>query len=151
MPRAGAVHHINLRLMRCNKFGEFREAADLPERDNLQRRRVGCPAFSPTARVVGEKKAREIWYLCRRYTAHEAAAMGLVNKVVPDDQLDAEVEAWRREIMKRSPTAIAIAKRSFNADSDSIASIGALGMQALKLYYETEELKEGGARVRRQA
>jgi 2-ketocyclohexanecarboxyl-CoA hydrolase len=95
------------------------------------------------ARVVGEKRAREIWYLCRRYGAAEAATMGLVNKVVPDDQLDAEVETWCREIMDRSPTAIAIAKRSFNADSDSIAGIGALGMQALKLYYETEESKEG--------
>ena len=95
------------------------------------------------ARIVGEKKAREIWYLCRRYSAAEAAAMGLVNKVVPDDQLDAEVEIWCREIMDRSPTAIAIAKRSFNADSDSIAGIGALGMQALKLYYETDESKEG--------
>lgn len=95
------------------------------------------------ARVVGEKRAREIWYLCRRYGAAEAAAMGLINKAVPDDQLDAEVETWCREIMDRSPTAIAIAKRSFNADSDSIAGIGALGMQALKLYYETEESKEG--------
>jgi len=95
------------------------------------------------ARVVGEKKAREIWYLCRRYSAAEAAAMGLVNKVVPDDQLDAEVESWCREIMERSPTAIAIAKRSFNADTDSIAGIGALGMQALKLFYETDESKEG--------
>ncbi len=95
------------------------------------------------ARVVGEKRAREIWYLCRRYGAAEAATMGLVNKVVPDDQLDAEVETWCREIMDRSPTAIAIAKRSFNADSDSITGIGALGMQALKLYYETEESKEG--------
>ena len=95
------------------------------------------------ARIVGEKKAREIWYLCRRYGAAEAATMGLVNKVVPDDQLDAEVETWCREIMERSPTAMAIAKRSFNADSDSIAGIGALGMQALRLYYETEESKEG--------
>jgi 2-ketocyclohexanecarboxyl-CoA hydrolase len=95
------------------------------------------------ARIVGEKKAREIWYLCRRYTAHEAAAIGLVNKVVPDDRLDAEVDAWCREIMERSPTAIAIAKRSFNADTDSIAGIGALGMQALKLFYESEESKEG--------
>ncbi|MDR3531401.1 MAG: enoyl-CoA hydratase-related protein [Rhodopila sp.] len=97
------------------------------------------------ARCVGEKKAREIWYLCRRYTAHEAAAMGLVNKVVPDDQLDAEVEAWAREIVERSPTAIAIAKRSFNADSDNIAGIGALGMQALKLFYDSDESKEGVA------
>jgi len=95
------------------------------------------------SRVVGEKKAREIWYLCRRYTAQEAAAMGLVNKVVPDDQLDAEVDLWCREIMERSPTAIAIAKRSFNADTDSVAGIGALGMQALKLYYDSEESKEG--------
>ena len=69
--------------------------------------------------------------------------MGLVNKVVPDNELDAEVEAWCREILERSPTAIAIAKRSFNADTDSIAGIGALGMQALKLYYESEESKEG--------
>jgi len=95
------------------------------------------------ARVVGEKKAREIWYMCRHYTACEAEAMGLVNKVVPDDQLDAEVEAWCSEIMERSPTAIAIAKRSFNGDTDSIAGIGALGMQALKLFYESDESKEG--------
>ncbi|HTW72034.1 MAG TPA: enoyl-CoA hydratase-related protein, partial [Acetobacteraceae bacterium] len=94
-------------------------------------------------RIVGEKKAREIWYLCRRYTAQEAMAMGLVNKVVPDDQLDAEVDAWANEIVERSPTAIAIAKRSFNADSDNIQGIGALGMQALKLYYDSAESKEG--------
>ena len=109
--------------------------------------RVGSvdPGFGTAylARIVGEKKAREIWYMCRRYSACEAAAMGLVNKVVPDDQLDAEVEAWCREILERSPTAIAIAKRSLNADTDSIAGIGALGMQALKLYYESEESKEG--------
>jgi 2-ketocyclohexanecarboxyl-CoA hydrolase len=97
------------------------------------------------SRIVGEKKAREIWYLCRRYTAREAEAMGLVNKVVPDDQLDAEVEAWCKELVERSPTAIAIAKRSFNADSDNIAGIGALGMQALKLYYDSAESKEGVA------
>jgi 2-ketocyclohexanecarboxyl-CoA hydrolase len=95
------------------------------------------------ARVVGEKKAREIWYLCRRYSAHDALAMGLINKVVPDDQLDSEVSAWCREILERSPTAIAVAKRSFNADSDNIAGIAAMGLQALKLYYETEESKEG--------
>ena len=97
------------------------------------------------SRIVGEKKAREIWYLCRRYTALEAMAMGLVNKVVPDDQLDAEVDSWAREIAERSPTAITIAKRSFNADSDNIAGIGALGMQALKLYYDSAESKEGVA------
>jgi 2-ketocyclohexanecarboxyl-CoA hydrolase len=95
------------------------------------------------ARLVGEKKAREIWYLCRRYSAAEALAMGLVNTVVPHDQLDAEVATWCAEIMERSPTAITIAKRSFNADSDNIRGIGGLGMQALSLYYATEESREG--------
>jgi 2-ketocyclohexanecarboxyl-CoA hydrolase len=95
------------------------------------------------ARVVGEKKAREIWYLCRRYTANEALAMGLVNKVVTPGELDAEVGRWCAEILERSPTAIAIAKRSFNADSDNIRGIGAMGMQALSLYYQTEESREG--------
>src|SRR6266478_5965954 len=70
------------------------------------------------SRLVGEKRAREIWFLCRRYTAAEAFQMGLVNKVVPADQLDAEVESWCREILALSPTAIAIAKRSFNAGSE---------------------------------
>ena len=95
------------------------------------------------SRIVGEKKAREIWYLCRRYTAAEAERMGLVNKVVPHEELDAEVAKWCAEIMEKSPTAIAIAKRSFNADSDSIRGIGGLGMQALSLYYDTDESKEG--------
>ncbi|MDP6390781.1 MAG: enoyl-CoA hydratase-related protein [Alphaproteobacteria bacterium] len=96
------------------------------------------------ARIVGEKKAREIWYLCRRYSAEEALAMGLVNAVVPDDELDAEVDKWCAEINQMSPTAIAIAKRSFNADSENIRGIGMLGFQALKLYYATDESKEGG-------
>lgn len=87
------------------------------------------------ARVIGEKKAREIWYLCRRYTANEALAMGLINKVVPPDELDAEIGRWCAEILERSPTAIAIAKRSFNADSDNIRGIAAMGMKALSLYY----------------
>ena len=95
------------------------------------------------ARVVGEKKAREIWYLCRRYSAEEALEMGLVNAVVPHDRLDAEVENWCAEILERSPTAIAIAKRSINADSEGIRGIGALGLNALSLYYKTEESKEG--------
>ena len=100
------------------------------------------------ARVVGEKKAREIWYLCRRYSAQEALAMGLCNVVVPHDQLDAEVAKWCEELMEKSPTALAIAKRSFNADSENIRGIGALGMQALALYYQTEESKEGAAAFR---
>ena len=96
------------------------------------------------ARIVGEKKAREMWYLCRRYSAQEALEMGLANHLVPDDRLDAEVEAWCAEIVARSPTALALAKRSFNADSESIRGIGGLAFQAVALYYGTEESKEGG-------
>ena len=95
------------------------------------------------ARVVGEKKAREMWYLCRRYPAAEALAMGLVNTVVAHERLDEEVQAWCQEIMGRSPTAIAIAKRSFNMDTAHQSGIAGMGMLALKLYYETEESREG--------
>jgi 2-ketocyclohexanecarboxyl-CoA hydrolase len=95
------------------------------------------------ARLVGEKKAREIWYLCRRYTAAQAYEMGMINVVVPHDELDATVEAWCQEIVSKSPTAIAIAKRSFNADTDHIRGIGNAGLEALALYYRTEESKEG--------
>jgi 2-ketocyclohexanecarboxyl-CoA hydrolase len=95
------------------------------------------------ARIVGEKKAREIWFLCRRYPAAEAEKMGLVNKVVPHDQLDAEVDKWCAEINELSPTALAIAKRSFNADSENIRGIGFLGIQTVKHYYQTDESKEG--------
>lgn len=95
------------------------------------------------ARIVGEKKAREIWYLCRRYSAKEACDMGLVNTVVPADQLDQEVADWCAAINEKSPTAIAIAKRSFNADSENIRAIGSLGFEALALYYGTDESKEG--------
>jgi 2-ketocyclohexanecarboxyl-CoA hydrolase len=109
--------------------------------------RVGSvdPGFGTAllARVVGEKKAREVWFLCRRYTAQQALAMGLVNAVVPVAELDAEVDRWCQEILALSPTAIAIAKRSFNADTDSIRGIGGLGMQALALYYGTAESHEG--------
>mgnify|MGYP002620664969 CR=1 FL=1 len=100
------------------------------------------------ARVVGEKKAREIWYLCRRYSAVDALAMGLVNVVVPHDELDAEVDRWTAELLQRSPTALALAKRSFNADTESIRGIASLGMQALSLYYDTDESKEGGKAFR---
>ena len=95
------------------------------------------------ARVVGEKKAREIWYMCKRYTAQEALTMGLVNAVVPDARLDEEVQSWCDELNKRSPTAIALAKKSFNMDTESIRGMGAFAMQALRLYYNTEESQEG--------
>ncbi len=95
------------------------------------------------ARLVGEKKAREIWFMCKRYSAQEALDMGLINAVYPDDQIDAEVQSWCDELNKRSPTAIALAKKSFNADSESIRGLGQFAMQAVKLYYWTEESQEG--------
>lgn len=95
------------------------------------------------ARVVGEKKAREIWYLCRRYSGPEAVEMGLANICVPPEALDDEVQKWGEEICERSPTAIAIAKRSFNMDTAHQAGIAGMGLYALKLYYDTEESKEG--------
>jgi len=95
------------------------------------------------ARVVGEKKAREMWYLCRRYSAREALAMGLVNAVVAHDELDAEVQKWCDDIAQKSPTAIAIAKRSFNMDTAHQAGIAGMGLYALKLYYESDESREG--------
>jgi 2-ketocyclohexanecarboxyl-CoA hydrolase len=95
------------------------------------------------SRLVGEKKAREIWFLCRRYKAVEAEAMGLVNKVVPHEALDAEVAQWCADINQMSPSALAIAKRSFNADSENIRGIGFLGIQAVKHYYVSEESREG--------
>jgi 2-ketocyclohexanecarboxyl-CoA hydrolase len=95
------------------------------------------------ARAVGEKKAREIWYLCRQYTAAEALAMGLVNKVVPLKDLRAEVEQWCRELLEKSPTALALAKQSFNIDSEQRAGVAQFAHTALNLYYQTEEAMEG--------
>jgi 2-ketocyclohexanecarboxyl-CoA hydrolase len=95
------------------------------------------------ARVVGEKKAREIWYLCRQYTAAEALAMGLVNKVVPLQNLKDEVEQWCRELLDKSPTALALAKQSFNIDSEQRAGVAQFAHTALNLYYQTEEAMEG--------
>jgi 2-ketocyclohexanecarboxyl-CoA hydrolase len=100
------------------------------------------------ATVVGEKKAREIWYLNRRYTGEQAVAMGLANLCVPHAELDATVQQWAEEIGERSPTAIAIAKRSFNSDTAHQSGIAGLGMYALKLFYDTEESREGVAALK---
>lgn len=100
------------------------------------------------ARVVGEKRAREMWYLNKRYTARQALDWGLANAVVPPEDLDAEVDRWVAELMDRSPTALAMAKVSFNADTESIRGISAMGMRALSLYYDTDESKEGGTAFR---
>ncbi len=95
------------------------------------------------ARIVGHKKAREIWYLCRQYSAQEALAMGLVNTVVPLARLEEETVQWAREILAMSPTALRFLKAAFNADTDGLAGIQQLAGDATLLYYLTEEAKEG--------
>lgn len=95
------------------------------------------------ARVVGQRKAREIWFLCRRYNAEEALAMGLVNAVVPLDQLESEGIAWAREVLRHSPTAIRCLKAAFNAETDGLAGIQELAGQATHLFYRTPEGQEG--------
>ncbi len=94
------------------------------------------------ARVVGQKKAREIWYLCRRYSAKEALGMGLVNAVVPVRRLEAEGVRWAREILERSPLAIRCLKAAFNADVDGQTGLQELAGNATLLYYMTEEAQE---------
>ena len=95
------------------------------------------------ARIVGHKKAREIWYLCRQYDAQQALDMGLVNTVVPLDQLEAETVQWCREMLQMSHTALRFLKASFNADTDGLAGIQQLAGDATLLYYLTDEAKEG--------
>ncbi|MBB6123392.1 enoyl-CoA hydratase-related protein [Sphingobium subterraneum] len=95
------------------------------------------------ATVVGEKKAREIWFLCRQYTAEQAREMGLVNAVVPHEKLMDEARAWAAEIVLLSPTAIKLAKQSFNVSSEQFRATGAFASSAVSLYYATEESQEG--------
>ena len=95
------------------------------------------------ARVVGQKKAREIWFLCRQYNAQEALDMGLVNCVVPVEQLEAEGIKWAQEVLQKSPIAIRCLKSAFNADCDGQAGLQELAGNATLLYYMTEEGSEG--------
>jgi naphthoate synthase len=95
------------------------------------------------ARIVGHKKAREIWYLCEQYDAEEALAMGLVNKVVPLDRLEEETVAWARRILQMSPLALRLLKAAFNADTDGLAGVQQLAGDATLLYYMSEEAQEG--------
>jgi naphthoate synthase len=95
------------------------------------------------ARQVGQKKAREIWFLCEQYDAEEALAMGLVNKVVPLDRLEEETVAWCRRILEMSPLAIRLLKAAFNADTDGLAGIQQLAGDATLLFYMNEEAQEG--------
>lgn len=95
------------------------------------------------ARIVGQKKAREIWYLCDEYNAEDAKEMGLVNKVVPVDKLEEEGVAWANKILMHSPMAIRLLKSSFNAELDGQAGIQELAGNATLLYYMSEEAQEG--------
>lgn len=95
------------------------------------------------ARMVGQKRAREIWYLCRQYGAQEAFDMGLVNLVVPVERLEDEGVEWAREIMQKSPLAIRLLKSAFNAELDGQAGIQELAGNATLLYYMSEEAQEG--------
>ncbi len=95
------------------------------------------------ARSVGQKKAREIWYLCRQYNAEEAERMGLVNKVVPLDELEAEGVDWAKEILGKSPLAIRCLKAAMNADCDGQAGLQELAGHATMMFYMTEEGQEG--------
>lgn len=95
------------------------------------------------ARVVGQKKAREIWFLCDQYDAQEAREMGLVNKVVPLDQLEETTVNWAKKIQQKSPLSIRMLKSSFNAELDGQAGIQELAGNATLLYYLSEEAKEG--------
>ena len=95
------------------------------------------------ARIVGHKKAREIWFLCRQYNAQEALDMGLVNTVVPYEQLEDETVQWCEEMLGMSPTALRFVKAAMNADTDGLAGLQQLAGDATLLYYTTDEAKEG--------
>ncbi len=101
---------------------------------------LGC---SYMARLIGQKKAREIWYLCRMYNAQQALDMGLVNTVVPLDRLEEETLQWCREILQRSPMALRCIKSAFNADCDGQMGLLDLAGNATLLYYMSEEAQEG--------
>lgn len=95
------------------------------------------------ARIVGHKKAREIWFLCRQYNAQEALEMGLVNTVVPLEKVEEETIQWCEEILEKSPTALRFLKAAMNADTDGLAGLQQFAGDATLLYYTTEEAKEG--------
>jgi len=95
------------------------------------------------ARIVGHKKAREIWYLCRQYDAQQALDMGLVNAVVPLAELEATTLQWAREMLANSPLALRCLKAAFNADTDGLAGVQELAGNATLLFYMSEEAQEG--------
>ncbi len=133
----GHVWHVNCDLSIAAEHAELGQAGP----------RVG--SFDPgygtgdLMRAVGIKRAKEIWFLCRRYTAQQALEMGLVNAVVPYDKLDKEVDDWCQELLEKSPTALRMLKYAFLAETDGVTGITQLGVGGLSLYYGTEEAVEG--------
>jgi naphthoate synthase len=95
------------------------------------------------ARILGEKRAREVWYLCRLYDAATMERWGLVNRVVPAAELRGEVRRWADEMLAKSPTALRVLKHSFNADSEAIAGIGTLAFDHLEQFVRSDEAREG--------
>lgn len=95
------------------------------------------------ARVVGQKKAREIWFLCRRYSAKEAERMGLVNCVVRNEDLERVTLEWCCSVLEKSPTAVACIKAAMNAESDGIGGLSQLAGEATRLFYMSDEAQEG--------
>lgn len=133
----GHVWHVNCDLSIAADHAQFGQAGP----------RVGSfdPGFGTgdLMRVIGIKRAKEIWFLCRRYTAQKALEMGLVNSVVPMEKLDEEVDQWCQEILEKSPTALKMLKYSFLAETDGVTGVTQLGMGGLSLYYDTDEAMEG--------
>ena len=95
------------------------------------------------ARVIGEKRAREIWFMCRQYSAQQALEWGLVNRVVPQAQLMAEVRSWADEILRLSPTSLKLLKQSFNTDTEHFAALTQMAASSLAMFTDTTEAKEG--------
>ena len=95
------------------------------------------------ARIVGEKRAREIWFLCRQYSADQAESWGLINRAVPPEQLTAEVRQWADEILRLSPTSLKVLKQSFNVDTEQFVSISQMAITSLNLFTPSEEAREG--------
>jgi len=95
------------------------------------------------ARILGEKRAREVWYLCEQYDAATMRDWGLVNRVVPADQLREEVRSWADKMLAKSPTALKVLKHSFNADSEAIAGIGGVAFDCLEMFVNSPEAREG--------
>ena len=133
----GHVWHVNCDLSIAAEHAQLGQAGP----------RVG--SFDPgygtgdLMRAVGIKRAKEIWYLCRRYTAQQALEMGLVNAVVPYEKLDEEVNQWCQELLEKSPTALKMLKYAFLAETDGVTGVTQLGVGGLAMYYGTEEAVEG--------